>query len=315
MGHYLSGDLPYGQLRRFERFPLMAQLLECGEMLMVPRFEWHSAEEIDDRDPFLEEGDCATLPHWLVPATANQEWLRVPSLIYPVWFAKEAAVALRTVLKTTRKARKGKLQLALPFAYWLRRSDAAPALTLLNQQLGYAKAPHVNEELPAPYEPAQPWAWHERHYPEQLKALEARDGEGRYVTLLFALSALRGSEHVFICDDAEAVPLRDFVKRKFSRLTGSRVNARAQLEQLVAAVFSALAKQEQATVQRDLGYALSYVSELAEPSELAAQAYVASARLKADSDAEQARCDLAWADHLAGGRYQGRYASEVERLR
>jgi hypothetical protein len=317
MGHYLSGDLQYGQLRRFNRFPLMAQLLECGEMLMVPRFEWHNAEDIDDSDPFLESADRAALPAWLVPAAANAEWLRVPSQIEPVWFAKQAAAALRAVVKTSRKGRRGRLKLALPFAFLLRRADSARAFTRLNQLLTRANAPIIPSEMPAGYDAEALWPWHQQHFPAQLQALEQRDPEGSYLTLLFALTALLNSEleSVFICDDEGAVELSDFVKRRFSRLNGSKSSARSRLEELVGNIFTALKKLENAEAERDVGYALSYVSDLAEASELAAQAYVASARLKAESDLEQARCDLAWADHLAGGRYQGPYAAEVERLR
>lgn len=317
MGHYLSGDLPYGQLRRFERFPLMAQLLECGEMLMVPRFEWHSAEEIDDSEPFLDAADRAALPAWLVPAAANAEWLRVPSQIEPVWFAKQAAAALRTVVKTSRKGRRGRLKLALPFAFLLRRADSARAFARLNQLLTRANAPIVPTEMPTGYDAEALWSWHQQHFPAQMQTLAERDLEGSHLTLLFALTALLNSKRdsVFVCDDEGAVEHSDFVKRRFSRLSGSKSSARIRLEELVGNTFAALKKQENGDAERDLGYALSYVSELAEPSELAAQAYLASAQLKADSDAEQARCDLAWADHLAGGRYQGRYASEVERLR
>ncbi len=308
MGHYLSGDIPYGQLRRFDRFPVMAWLVGCGEMLMVPRFEWQSADATDDSEPFLTAEDRAALPPWLVPAVANDCWLRVPSQIDPVWFAKESAASLRSVVKATRKNRRGKLRLSLPFAYLLHRRELERALSSLNETLGHAKAPGIEGTLPAPYDAHALWTWHQQHYPAQMRALEARDKEGTYFTLMFAITALLASaaDHVFVCDDDTAIDLKDFVKRRFSRLTGSRVAARARLLELLDSTFGALAVGDVPRADKECGYALMYASELAEVNELAAEVYVASARLKAlAGDSEQARCDLAWADHLAGESYAG----------
>lgn len=280
MGHYLSGDLPYGQLRRFERFPLLAWLVECGEMLVVPRFEWESRTG---------------------RTTASQGQRRRPSNgRQGDAGGAEASSGSRCRSRTCCGG------------------ESWSARARLNQTLGDANGPSIGESLPAPYETRALWAWHEQQYPAQMRALEARDREGTYFTLLFAITPLLASsaDHVFVCDDGDAQALKDFVKRRFFRLSGSRVAARARLEELVASTHAALAQGDGPRAQKECGYALTYTSELAESNELAASAYIASARIKAlAGDGEQARCDLAWADHLAGGRYAGPHPELAQLVR
>lgn len=317
MGHDLSGDVPEGRFPRFAGFPVLAWSLGVGEMLAIPRFEWISADGVDDSAPFLDDRDLSQLPAWLVCDRDDEAWLRVPTWIDPVWFAKEAAAPLRALAKLDAIPRKGRPNISLAFGYRLMATELDAAIAVVDRELSMAGTGPLVASPPQGLTPDALADWQSVHVAAELAALDRR-GAAHLRLLVYAIGYLQSAKsgYVYIEDDPTAFTLAEFTRRRFFRTSGSRADARASLNEWTLDLFGSLESNDLDLADEELRTCVACANGLAEASGAIAAVYLASAKLHAlRGTIAQAHADLAWADHMNEGSYAEPYDEIAENVR
>lgn len=293
----------------------MAWKVGVGEMLAVPRFEWISNDEVDDSAPFLNDRDTSTLPGWLVRDRDNDDWLRVPTWVDPAWFAKEAATPLRALAKLEAAKGRGRASVTLSFGYRLLSTDLEAAIEVVRRALGPATGALLSS--PPLADPEEIAEWQSTHLAPELDAFD-RSGAPHLTLLLYAIGFLQAtrSSYAWFEDDHTATSLAELSRRRFFRTVGTRAESRASLDDWTLDLFAELETSDTSAATEELRACIACVNGLAEASHESAAVYLAAAKHHALSGhIEQARTDLAWADHLGEGTYVDPFDAIAENVR